>query len=305
MDWLNKLTPSHKVLILTGTGVSAAFLSYSIYQKYQAPSQSENGLMTGGHSPVPVREASSWLKDDIGGSATNSPEVVGASKDLRAKEEVNSPRGWLTPTPSNGNLICHEVQNAEEMFERVSPRGPTESTCIDDFEVDSKASRKVLILGLEQSGKSALLSQISKEGTDCSEYLPTKGFNVVCISFDKIDLNIWEVGGAVEYRFYWRNFQQSTDLILFAVDASDRARFPAAKKYFNDIISEANEQSDFHIIATKSDVEGAAKADEIQNALGLDGMSINVIEVAVRTGGAEANIGLEEVQQCCLVDVEE
>ena len=113
------------------------------------------------------------------------------------------------------------------------------------------------------------------------------------------------MGGAVEYRFYWRNFQQSTDLILFAVDASDRARFPAAKKYFNDIISEANEQSDFHIIATKSDVEGAAKADEIQNALGLDGMSINVIEVAVRTGGAEANIGLEEVQHCCLVDVEE
>ena len=55
-----------------------------------------------------------------------------------------------------------------------------------------QASRKVLILGLEQSGKSALLSQLSKEGTDCSQYIPTKGFNVVCISFDKVDLNIWE-----------------------------------------------------------------------------------------------------------------
>ena len=139
MDWLNKLTPSQlKMLVLTGTGVTAGLLSYSVYQKYHQGKSNEESEVSG-HSPVPVREASSWLKDDIGGSATNSPEVVGASKHLGADEEVTLPSEWLTPTPSNGNLVCHEVQNAEEMFERVSPRGPTESTCtVDDFEIDTK-----------------------------------------------------------------------------------------------------------------------------------------------------------------------
>jgi Predicted GTPase len=113
------------------------------------------------------------------------------------------------------------------------------------------------------------------------------------------------VGGALEYRSYWKNFSQSTDLILFAVDASNRVQFPIAKKYLNDIIDEANEQSDFHIIATKSDLEGAASAEEIQTALGLDGMKINVVEVAVRTGGAPHSIGLDEVQKCCLLELED
>ena len=134
MEWLKRLTPSSKIIILTGTGVSVAFLAYSIYQKCQESPKEDP--ITSCHSPVPVREASSWLKDDIGG--VSSPEVVGASKDLRGDEEV-SISGWLTPTPSNGNLICREVQNAEEMFETISPRGPTESTCmVEDIEVETK-----------------------------------------------------------------------------------------------------------------------------------------------------------------------
>ncbi|XP_066926877.1 ADP-ribosylation factor-like protein 11 [Clytia hemisphaerica] len=307
MEWFKTLKPAHKTLIVTGAGISVALLSYSIYRHKNSRKVDEDDVRDeGSTSPVPVREASSWLKDNIG---CDTPEDVGV-RSMHVietpKDEVN-PEGWVTPTPSNGNLVCREVQNTEsESFEgtprELSPRQPveSESTMDEDVEVDRKASRKILILGLEQAGKSALLSQLSKEGTDCSNYLPTKGFNVVCISFDTIDLNIWEVGGALEYRSYWKNFSQSTDLILFAVDASDRTKFPAAKLYFNDIIGEANENSDFHIIATKSDLEGAAKADEIQHALGLDGMKINVVEVAVRTGGASQNIGLEEVQKRCL-----
>ena len=129
--------------------------------------------------------------------------------------------------------------------------------------------------------------------------------HVFCFHFTNF-LYYCLVGGAIEYRSYWKNFSQSTDLILFAVDASDRTSFPAAKQYFNDIIGEANEQSDFHIIATKSDVEGSANPEEIQNALGLNGMSgINVVNVAVRAGGAFSNIGLEDVQKCCLQDAQE
>lgn len=304
MDWLKNLHPTTKLLLLSGAGISATCVCYSLY-KHKYPLEHDTEVETF------VLPKSPRKKESEGNVASRKP--TDGNLTTPVIDRLNGPTdemdsGWVTPTASNDNLVCRLVENSNEVFEEDSPRKqqPIEDDFImDEFEVDRKASRKILILGLENSGKSALLSQLSKEGTDCSMYQPTKGFNVVCISFEKIDLNIWEIGGAIEYRSYWKNFSQSTDLILFAVDASDRSSFPMAKKYFNDIIGEANEQSDFHIIATKSDIEGSAEPDEIQNALGLDGMNLNVVNVAVRAGGASSNIGLESVQQCCLQDAQE
>lgn len=114
------------------------------------------------------------------------------------------------------------------------------------------------------------------------------------------------VGGSEEYRTYWKKFSGSTSLILFTVDSTDTNRFSEAKHYLNEIISELDdEQIDFNIIATKSDKKGSVTTQEIQTALGLDGMKINILKVAVKTGGAEENVGVDEVQKCCLYDTDE
>ena len=140
MDLLKKFGSSHKLLILTGTGVTlAAILSYSIC-KYQKCQKEDSETC---QSPVHVREANSWLKDDI---EILSPEVAGPNKGSPHEEST----GWLTPTPSNGNLVCREVQNAEEIFERDSPKGPTESDyVVEDIEVDAKVLLLILFLDLK------------------------------------------------------------------------------------------------------------------------------------------------------------
>ena len=59
-------------------------------------------------------------------------------------------------------------------------RQPCENT--DDSGSYSVASgKKVLVLGLDKSGKSCLLAALTNEETQ-KPYQPTLGFNVVCIT---------------------------------------------------------------------------------------------------------------------------
>jgi len=196
------------------------------------------------------------------------------------------------------NTLEEEIEKAENHLDEQMEKTPCEDE--DDGFSEQKASRKILLLGLDNCGKSSLLSQLSKEGTNCLEYEPTKGFNVVCISFETIDLSIWEIGGGESYRTYWKNFSATTDLILFVVDSSQPEKFPVAKKYFSDIIDDLNDDIDFRIIATKSDLPSSVSVDDVRNGLGLDGMEWDILKVAATSGGAAKNIGIEQVQSFCL-----
>ena len=63
---------------------------------------------------------------------------------------------------------------------------------MDDSEVSVQGSgKKVLVLGLEKSGKSCLLAAMTHDETE-KQYQPTLGFNVVCITNIGERLNIME-----------------------------------------------------------------------------------------------------------------
>ena len=110
------------------------------------------------------------------------------------------------------------------------------------------------------------------------------------------------VGGGEDYRLYWRNFCDTTNLILFVIDSSDRDKFKSAKKYFLEIIESLHGTVDLQIVATKSDKEESASLEELYTALGLEKTSQDILRVAVVTGGAVENIGIEQLQHLCLAD---
>ena len=66
----------------------------------------------------------------------------------------------------------------------------------DPEETADANERRILILGLDGSGKSSFLSVLSQQGHDNAkrqeEQGPTKGFNVMCVSTNGLSLNIWE-----------------------------------------------------------------------------------------------------------------
>lgn len=54
---------------------------------------------------------------------------------------------------------------------------------------------KLLVLGLDNSGKTTILKSISEE--NIQNIKPTEGFNMKNLAIDGVNLTVWDVGGIV------------------------------------------------------------------------------------------------------------
>ena len=63
--------------------------------------------------------------------------------------------------------------------------------------------RRVLIVGLDNAGKTTILFRLSGDGTMVSNTTATVGFNVETVTIGKLTLNVWDVGGQDRLRPYW------------------------------------------------------------------------------------------------------
>jgi ADP-ribosylation factor family len=52
----------------------------------------------------------------------------------------------------------------------------------------------LLVLGLDNSGKTTILKKLSDE--DITHIMPTQGFNIKSLMHDGFKLNVWDIGGA-------------------------------------------------------------------------------------------------------------
>ena len=81
---------------------------------------------------------------------------------------------------------------------------------------------RILILGLDNAGKTTILKKFN--GEDINEISPTVGFSIKTLYFKHYKLSVWDIGGQVSIRTYWRNFFESTDGLIWVVDSSDKNR---------------------------------------------------------------------------------
>lgn len=128
---------------------------------------------------------------------------------------------------------------------------------------------RVLVLGLDNSGKSTCVARLKGERLD--EISPTLGFNIDTISIKGYKLNLWDIGGQKTIRTYWRNYFDQTDGIVWVVDAADRHRMEQCVAALHGVLHE--EQllgASLLILANKSDLDGALSQEEIAKVLRLE-----------------------------------
>jgi ADP-ribosylation factor-like protein 2 len=128
---------------------------------------------------------------------------------------------------------------------------------------------RLLILGLDNAGKTTILKRLCGEPIDKVE--PTLGFNIKTLSFKSIyQLNLWDVGGQKSIRAYWRNYFEQTDGLIWVVDSSDRHRLDLCREELDNLLhQERLSGASLLVFANKQDVEGAVSVDEISTILGL------------------------------------
>ncbi|EGE85762.1 hypothetical protein RJZ56_000241 [Blastomyces dermatitidis] len=100
------------------------------------------------------------------------------------------------------------------------------------FYATSKEEYSVLLLGLDNAGKTTLLNQIKALflPTDSNnttpqplsgKTVPTVGQNVATIPLPDMYLKIWDIGGQISMRGLWQSYYSSCHAIIFVVDSAD------------------------------------------------------------------------------------
>lgn len=121
----------------------------------------------------------------------------------------------------------------------------------------------VLLLGLDNAGKTTLLSQIKalylpspSDGTTPpppGQTVPTVGQNVATIPLKDMYLKIWDVGGQTTMRGLWQSYYASCHAIIFVVDSTD--------------VGEGLDENISGMVATKSDQSDRGRLDECREVL--------------------------------------
>ncbi|KAI9890589.1 MAG: ADP-ribosylation factor protein 3 [Vezdaea aestivalis] len=89
----------------------------------------------------------------------------------------------------------------------------------------SKEEYSILLLGLDNAGKTTLLTQIKHVYTDSApattKTVPTVGQNVATVSLPTMYLKLWDVGGQHSLRKLWQSYYASCHAIVFVIDSAD------------------------------------------------------------------------------------
>merc|ERR1712216_983290 len=133
----------------------------------------------------------------------------------------------------------------------------------------SETEVRILMLGLDNSGKTSILKRLSDE--DISTILPTQGFNIKSLLHEGFKLNVWDIGGQKTIRPYWKNYFENTDALIYVVDSSDRKRLEEAAAELAELLEEDKLTGiPVLIFANKQDLMNATPADEIVATMALE-----------------------------------
>ena len=161
------------------------------------------------------------------------------------------------------------------------------------FSKNRKSS--VIIVGLDNSGKSTIVNSLKPEKKKKREMVPTVGFMVETFSHNKIDFTMYDMSGQGKYRNLWEHNYKHAKGIIFVIDSADTARMVIAKNELDLLLNHkdiANSTIPILFFANKKDLPKARSVPEIHQALELN--RIDSRAFAVQPSDALRSIGLNE-----------
>merc|ERR1712022_88684 len=164
----------------------------------------------------------------------------------------------------------------------------------------SETEVRILMLGLDNSGKTTILKRLSDE--DITHVTPTQGFNIKSLMHEGFELNVWDIGGQKTIRPYWKNYFENTDALIYVVDSSDKRRLEEAAQELGELLEEDKLGSiPVLVYANKQDLMSAVPGEELIETMGL--MDIKDRPWQIQPSSAKTGVGLQEgmewtVKQC-------
>ncbi|XP_049631723.1 ADP-ribosylation factor-like protein 10 [Suncus etruscus] len=127
--------------------------------------------------------------------------------------------------------------------------------------------REVLVLGLDGSGKTTFLRVLAGKPPH-EDHVPTSGFNSVRLPTKDFEVDLLEIGGSQNLRFYWKEFVNEVDVLVFVVDSADQSRLPCARQELHRLLDK-DPDLPVVVVANKQDLSEAVSMVQLQQELGL------------------------------------
>ncbi|MHA2429895.1 MAG: ADP-ribosylation factor-like protein [Promethearchaeota archaeon] len=124
-----------------------------------------------------------------------------------------------------------------------------------------KAHKKLLMIGLDNGGKTSILAVLQDRFSIIKSLLPTRGVKRERLDFFGYPIISWDLGGQVQYRekLYFNRpelFFTEADLLLYVIDTQDVDRFPESANYYRQVLKALNDLNEFPpvlVVLSKSD----------------------------------------------------
>jgi small GTP-binding protein len=137
-----------------------------------------------------------------------------------------------------------------------------------DFFSRSRNNFKIIILGIQNAGKTTILYRLSIG--QLVKTTPTIGSNVEEISYNNVKLQAWDLGGQQSTRSVWDVYFVNTDAIIYVIDTHDETYDDSKTQFYKLLSNEALKNAIILIYANKQDLPGAKNVAEIIRIYELD-----------------------------------
>jgi small GTP-binding protein len=136
--------------------------------------------------------------------------------------------------------------------------------------------RKIILVGLDNAGKTTAVTALSEKYSAIRQLLPTRGLARQSISIFGYEISAFDMGGQKDYREgYFSKAEMyftATDLIIFCLDIQDSTRYQEALDYYKKILDTLEELKFYPpilIVFTKTDPDMAADVALNKNRIDL------------------------------------
>jgi small GTP-binding protein len=143
-----------------------------------------------------------------------------------------------------------------------------------DFFSRSRNKFKIIILGIQNAGKTTILYRLSIG--QLVKTTPTIGSNVEEISYNNVKLQAWDLGGQESSRSVWDIYFTNTDAIIYVIDTNDETYDDSKEQFYKLLKNETLRNAVILIYANKQDLPGAKNVSDIIKIYGLDNIKDHV-----------------------------
>ena len=159
-----------------------------------------------------------------------------------------------------------------------------------------KKEVNVLVVGLDNSGKSSVMNHFKPKETKVTEIVPTVGFSVEKFTFKNLNVTAFDMSGQGRYRNLWEHYYSGIEAIIFVIDSTDSLRFVVVRDELEMMLKHSDLQDKgipILFLANKSDLASSQSSSQISTAIGLSNIITSNPWIIISSNAVQGD-GLEE-----------